>query len=289
MEILEALNILRNSLKETNFDYSTQKEKMRKTNDGTRDPKGIVKMSADKLTFNRMVCQREGYDHALDLIETEMKARGLISQTTRELKRQQAAVAPQPQIVINTEADRVAKDFEIHKDWFIPSADLDWKKVAEAKAANDIQTLLDSTKDVGIYFVIRRFIIAALLGYTDIQEVFKKVLVDNGFKQDLIKAIITHVIANKEKFKDLLAKYKVKKESFIKLTEEAENFDVIQYIPQEKDFQKVCESMKAVAEDGLEFCSLKLNPDKVPGLLRTTSGGNPAPLIRRFIASSLLG
>lgn len=75
-EIEEGLN-------EATLDYTTQKEKMRKTDNGTRDPKGIAKMSDEKLKFNRMVCQNEGYSYALRLIEDEMIKRGLITRKIR--------------------------------------------------------------------------------------------------------------------------------------------------------------------------------------------------------------
>lgn len=75
-EIEEGLN-------EATLDYATQKEKMRKTDNGTRDPKGIAKMSDEKLKFNRMVCQNEGYSYALRLIEDEMIKRGLITRKIR--------------------------------------------------------------------------------------------------------------------------------------------------------------------------------------------------------------
>ena len=83
------------NLTEATLDYATQKRKMYELNNGVH--KNIAAMSVGKLNFNRIVCQNEGYDYALDQIEDEMVKRGLITfASTRKGKKAATFNNPQP-------------------------------------------------------------------------------------------------------------------------------------------------------------------------------------------------
>ena len=83
------------NLTEATLDYATQKRKMYELNSGVR--KNIAAMGVDKLNYNRIVCQNEGYNYALDQIEDEMVKRGLITfASTRKGKLAAAFNKPQP-------------------------------------------------------------------------------------------------------------------------------------------------------------------------------------------------
>ena len=99
-DIEQYLNSKNEDLNEATLDYYTQKAKMQALNNGTRGFN--AKASSDeKLRFNRRVCQNEGYNIALDIIEAEMVSRGLIkTEDTRVWKaahpQQQAQPASTP-------------------------------------------------------------------------------------------------------------------------------------------------------------------------------------------------
>ena len=64
-------------LDEAKLDYATQKLKMGALESGARGFNAKA-ASNEKLQFNRMVCQKEGYARALKIIEDEMIERGLL-------------------------------------------------------------------------------------------------------------------------------------------------------------------------------------------------------------------
>ena len=216
MLVLEALNILKNSLTEAG-DYQANVEKMRKLNDGTRGFNG-ASTSPEQLRLKRQVCIDKGFWRALSIVEDEMIKKGLISQKTVPPTAQPAA-QPQPAPYVQpqpTPAEIFLNDFttkESPKGFVIPTGESDWQAVVEAKKTGDIQSVLKVSggPNLGVYFLIRRFVIAALLGYADIKDAVKQVLVDKGFNGQIIKLAIDHIIANKDKFKDLLDKYKAMK------------------------------------------------------------------------------
>ena len=301
MEVMEASNILRNSLTEA-VSYWDQVPKMNALEKGTRGFNAKA-ASDEKLKVNRQVCLDYKLWTALSVVEDEMLARGLISQkTVQSAPAQQVQTQPQAQPtpavqpttaqLAETRADRFVKEFNETgaKNWVIPSGEDVWQLVVDAHKKGDIHKITDvKVGDITIYYIIKRFIIAALLGYTDIQAALKQILIDNGFNNEIIKMVLAHVLANKNKFEHLYKKYKEAKVE--NLTEDIFDddgtIDAVPFIPQEDDFKKVCDSMRAYTEDE-EFCSFKLNPNKIPGILRSASNGNPSRLIRRFIASSLL-
>ena len=76
--------------------WSEQVAKMQALEAGTRGFNAKA-ASDSKLQTNRQICQSYNLPTALDIVETEMVNRGLLTQTTKQAKRQAAAQQAQPQ------------------------------------------------------------------------------------------------------------------------------------------------------------------------------------------------
>ena len=208
------------NLTEANLDYAVQKRKMNELNNGVR--KNIAAMGVDKLNFNRIVCQNEGYDYALDQIEDEMVKRGLITfASTRKGKKAAAfnqpkpqpqpapapAPAPQPQPASAAQQATAASNILASvQDQYIPT-EKDFQIVSEAledyltngyeemdyfhtpNGISDDYALDANAGHFESFRAIRILIAAALLGYKDLVTHLTTNLKAAGIDSETIKKI----------------------------------------------------------------------------------------------------
>ena len=290
--VMEALKILKEA---PNLSYYEQEQKMDAWHRGARK-QNVGACSNEKLKMNYDICARKGYVQEANQLFAEAKRRGLSWAQPQPQPQPQPAPQPKPEpkpVPQMTVADFLAPG---NYDHAMPR-EADFSQIAVAKSRghepkdlmNYITAKLDpSAKTSGeyVYRPLRCLVVAALFGWQDLVVTIKESLKNVGVNGDDVKKVFSYVINNKSQFEDAYKKYVLKK--IESLLEEVDLGDLTQYIPQDNDFRKVCESIAEWNENG-DNCNFKLNPNRLPGLLRSVSKNNPAPLIRRFVASSLLG